>query len=283
MDEIRKKIGGLILKQPEAKEQWIILCSDSVGETAEAVVRATMRQFDANQVKIRRFSHISNEDHIHDVVEEAQSKCAFIAYTLVQPELRETMKRESIRAGIRTVDIMGPVMQAFVDTFNDFPLAQPGLLHRMDEDYFRRVEAVEFAVKFDDGRDARGILKAEIVLIGVSRTSKTPLSIFLAHKGYKVANYPLMPEVKAPSELFDIPKHKIFGLTMDPNYILKVRTERLKSLGLAPGAKYATLPRIIEELEYADRLMQALGCNVIDVSNRAIEETAGLILEIMQR
>lgn len=266
----------------KGKEQWILVCSDSVGETAETVVRATMRQFNVNQAKIKRYAHLTSEDDIRDVVVDASRKEAFIAYTLVQPELREMMKLESIRLGVRTVDIMGPMMQAFVDTFNDQPLATPGLLHRMDEDYFRRVEAVEFAVKYDDGRDARGFLQADIVLIGVSRTSKTPLSIYLAHKGYKVANMPLMPEVKVPDELRAISKQQLFGLTMDAEHILKVRTERLKSLGLAPHAQYATLPRIVEELEYADRLMRSLGCTIIDVSNRAIEETAGWMIGMMQ-
>jgi hypothetical protein len=279
-DNSRGQIGDCELN-PSANE-WIIVCSDSVGETAEAVVRATMRQFQANQVKIKRYSQVATEDAVREVIEDARSKRAFIAYTLVQPELRETMKMEAIKAGVRTVDIMGPMMQAFIDTFNDYPLSKPGLLHRMDEDYFRRVEAIEFSVKYDDGRDARGILKAEIVLIGVSRTSKTPLSIFLAHKGYKVANFPVVPEVKVPKELFEIPPRRIIGLTMDPEQILRIRSERLKSLGLTNSAKYATLPRILEELEYAEKLMKSLGCLVIDVTDKAIEETAGLIIDYIQ-
>lgn len=264
------------------RDYWIIVCSDSVGETAEAVVRATIRQFQDNRVKIKRFAHLANEDDIRMVVREAQEKHAFVAFTLVQPELREMMKKESIRMGVRTVDIMGPMMQAFIDTFDDRPVEKPGLLHRLDEDYFRRVEAIEFAVKYDDGRDSRGIMQAEIVLIGVSRTSKTPLSIFLAHKGYKVANLPLMPEVKVPPELRLIPKHRIFGLTMNPDSIVKVRTERLKSLGLAENARYASMQRVLEELEYAENLMKSLGCTVLDVTNRAIEETAGMIIDIYQ-
>lgn len=265
------------------QEHWIFICSDSLGETAEAVVRATMRQFNEKQLKIRRFSYLQNEQQIQNIFREAQNKRVFIVYTLVQPELREVMKKEAVRAGIRAVDIMGPMMQAFVDTFNNVPLSQPGLIHRLDDDYFKRVEAVEFAVKYDDGRDARGLLNAEIVLIGVSRTSKTPLSIYLAHKGYKVANFPLIPEVRLPEEIGKVPPNRIFGLTMNPELILNVRKERLKSLGLAHTASYASLPRIMEELEYARRTMDALGCHVIDVSNKAIEESAGLIIDILQK
>lgn len=260
------------------RQPIIYICSDSVGETAEAVARATIRQFDSQEAKIRRIGQIREEDEVRSIVEEAAATGGFIAYTLVQPELREMMREESIRTGVRAVDIMGPMMQAFVDTFNGSPKRQPGLLYEMDEDYFRRVEAIEFTVKSDDGRDMQALLEAEIVLIGVSRTSKTPLSIFLAHKGYKVANLPLMPEVKLPQELYQVNKRRIVGLYMNEEQMLRIRVERLKALGLAPGAKYATLQRIGEELEYAHSVMRHIGCSIIDVTDKAIEETAGIIL-----
>ncbi|WP_248928251.1 pyruvate, water dikinase regulatory protein [Paenibacillus hamazuiensis] len=256
----------------------ITICSDSVGETAEAVVRATIRQFDAHQVRTKRIGHIKNEDEIRAIMEEVARTGGFVAYTLVQPELREMMKEEAIRLGVRAVDIMGPMMQAFIDTFNDSPKRQPGLLHQLDEDYFRRVEAIEFAVKCDDGRDTSALLKADILLVGISRTSKTPLSIFLAHKGLKVSNLPLVPEVKVPKELFLVPGERIFGLTMDPEHLLKIRTERLRTVGLPYGAKYATLERISEELDYAHGLMKQVGCLIINVTDKAIEETAGIIM-----
>jgi [pyruvate, water dikinase]-phosphate phosphotransferase / [pyruvate, water dikinase] kinase len=261
------------------QEQHLYICSDSIGETAEAVAQATIHQFNTDQVRIKRHGHLKQEDEIRRVMEEAAATGGFVAYTLVQPELREMMKAEAIRLGVRAVDIMGPMMQAFIDTYGDAPKSKPGLLHEMDADYFRRVDAIEFAVKYDDGRDARGMLQAQVVLIGVSRTSKTPLSIFLAHKGIKVANLPVMPEVKPPAELFKIPSHRIIGLTMDAEHILNIRTERLKAVGLPNGSKYATLQRIVEELEYAEGLMKQLGCTVINVTNKAIEETAGIIAE----
>ncbi|MGG2198403.1 pyruvate, water dikinase regulatory protein [Paenibacillus validus] len=262
----------------EEQHYEITICSDSVGETAEAVVRATIRQFDAHQVRTKRIGHIKKEDEVRAIVEEAAHRGGFIAYTLVQPELRETMKEEALRLGVRAVDIMGPMMEAFVDTFNDAPKREPGLLHRLDEDYFRRVEAVEFAVKCDDGRDTSSLLKANLVLIGVSRTSKTPLSIFLAHKGIKVSNLPLVPEVKPPKELFLVPGSRIVGLTMDAEKLYKIRTERLKAVGLPFGAKYATMERIDEELQYAQTLMKQVGSLIINVTDKAIEETAGIIM-----
>lgn len=262
----------------DEQQKYIYVCSDSVGETAEAVVQATIRQFDAEHVVIKRVGSIQNEEGIHLLMEEAAKNGGMVAYTLVQPELREMMKAEAKRLDVGAVDIMGPMMQVFMDTFHDIPSRRVGLLHQMDEAYFRRVEAIEFAVKFDDGKDARGLIQADLVLIGVSRTSKTPLSIYLAHKGIKVANLPIVPEVKLPTELYKMSGRRIIGLTMDAEHILNIRIERLKSMGLPSNSKYASLQRIVEELEYAESLMKQLGSRVINVTNKAIEETAGIIM-----
>ncbi|WP_019419265.1 pyruvate, water dikinase regulatory protein [Paenibacillus sp. OSY-SE] len=259
----------------------ITVCSDSVGETAEIVVRATVRQFQGHEVKIKRVSHIKHEDEIRTVMEQVSSEGGFVVYTLVQPELREMMKEEAIRLGVRAVDIMGPMMQAFIDTFNDAPRRQPGLLHQMDDDYFRRMEAIEFTVKCDDGRDTTAILEADIVLVGVSRTSKTPLSMFLSHKGYKVANVPLVPEVKPPQEMYQISGDRIFMLTMSAEQLLRIREERLKSLGLPNGSSYVSSERIQEELHYGSVLADAWKCHVLDVSDKAIEETANIIVRLL--
>jgi regulator of PEP synthase PpsR (kinase-PPPase family) len=267
---------------PVGMTKTIFVCSDAVGETAEAVARATARQFTTEQIRIKRYGNIKEEDEVKAIIREAAGEGGFIAYTLVQPELRDTMREETIRAGVRAVDVMGPMMQAFIDTFNDSPKYQPGLLHEMDESYFRKIEAVEFAVKYDDGKDARGLLTAQVVLVGVSRTSKTPLSVYLAHKGIKTANYPLTIEVKPPEELFAAsPAGLVVGLTMQPERLLRIRTERLRSLGLPSQAHYASRERIEQEIQFANAIMERLKCPVIDVTEKAIEETAGLIMELM--
>jgi regulator of PEP synthase PpsR (kinase-PPPase family) len=213
------------------------------------------------------------------IIAEASLTGGFISYTLVQPELREFMREEAVKQGVRAVDVMGPMLQAYVDTFNDHPRKQPGLLHSIDEDYHRRMEAIEFAVTYDDGKDVNGLLQAQVILIGVSRTSKTPLSVFLSHKGIKVANLPLMPEVLPPEELRQGPGRLIVGLTMQPGHLLEIRTERLKALGLPSTAQYASAERIQRELDYAASVMESLACPIIDVTNRAIEESAGIIYE----
>ena len=257
----------------------IFIVSDSVGETADFVVRAAASQFDQNRFEIRRFPYVDHKDAIRGIVKEAADCESFIAYTLILPPLRETMRLEAERVGVMTVDIMGPMMNAFQSVFRAEPTLLPGLLHRLDDEYFRRVEAVEFAVKSDDGRDARNLLRADVTLIGVSRTSKTPLSMYLAHKQLRVANVPLLPESRPPEELFVLPRERVIGLTINAEQLYQVRRERLRALGLSDDANYAQPRRVQEELRYAESVMKRVGCRVIDVSQRAVEEIAGLILE----
>ncbi|MGN7456573.1 pyruvate, water dikinase regulatory protein [Paenibacillus pasadenensis] len=257
----------------------IVVCSDSAGETAETVVRATLRQFEAESVQVERWANVKSEEEVRELMEHAASIGSFVVYTLVLPELREMIRQESARLGVCAVDVMGPVMEGFVRTFNSAPKQEAGRPHRMDEEYFTRVEAVEFTVKSDDGQHVVGWKDADLILLGVSRTSKTPLGIYLAHKGYKVANYPLVPEVKPPEELFRMPGSRFVGLTMQPEKLISIRIERLKSMGLPAGVSYARLERVAEELEYAQELFRRLGCLVVDVTDRAIEETAGVILD----
>jgi len=266
----------------QASTHFIAICSDSIGETAEAVVQATLRQFELEDAEIKRYMNVRDEEELTELMEEVARRGGFMAYTLVQPELREVIREEAVRLNIRAVDIMGPMMQAFADTFNDYPKRLPGLLHRLDDTYFRRVEAMEFAVQYDDGKDVSAILKADIILLGVSRISKTPLSMFLAHKGYKTVNYPIVPEMSPPSQLQEVKAGTIIGLTIEPEHLLKIRSERLKVMGLPNEVQYATLERIREELDYALSLYERLGCPVIDVTDKAIEETAGLITNLLK-
>lgn len=261
----------------------VYVVSDSVGETAEFVVRAAASQFDGGRVELRRVSHVDDAEPIQEIVAAAKEAGAFIAFTLVLPHLRDAMMKEAREMQVPAVDIMGPMMDVFRDVYNLEPKLRPGLVHQMDDDYFRRVEAIEFAVKYDDGRDPRGLLRADVVLVGVSRTSKTPLSMYLAHKRFKVANVPLVPEVDPPDELFEISPKKIIGLTISPNELNLIRQERLKALGLKAQANYASLDRILLELDFAEGIMKRLGCPLINVSNKAVEETANTILDILKR
>ena len=259
------------------------MVSDSVGETAEFVVKAVATQFNGGNVEIRRNSYVDDFEDIEDVLILARTGKSIIAYTIVIPVLKEYLDRRAAEENILAVDLLSPLMNAFTTSFNKKPHHQPGLMRKLDEEYFRKIEAIEFAVKYDDGRDPRGILKADIVLIGVSRTSKTPLSMYLAHKRFKVANVPLVPEVPAPDELFKIPRKNCIGLIISPDKLNEIRLERLKALGLGSKASYASFERILDELDYAEKIMKRVGCPIINVSNKAIEETAGLILEVLKK
>src|SRR4051812_43336419 len=255
----------------------IYVVSDSVGETAELVTKAAISQFSGNDITIKRFPFVEDESNVDEVISLTKNDEGMIAYTLVKPEIREYMKVTAEKADILAYDIIGPLMDQIQLLCGEAPMNKPGLIHKLDEDYFKKVEAIEFAVKYDDGRDPRGILKADIVLVGVSRTSKTPLSQYLAHKRLKVANVPLVPEVDPPEELFSISPEKCFGLRISPDKLNDIRKERLKTLGLSDNANYANLDRIKEEISYFDKIAERIGCRVIDVTNKAVEETANII------
>ncbi|MFY9944950.1 MAG: pyruvate, water dikinase regulatory protein [Exiguobacterium chiriqhucha] len=271
--------SGLTLTQ----KQLVFVVSDSVGETCELVVRAASIQFHENAIETLRIPFVEDGQTIHDVVTQARAQGAVIAFTLVNEEHRSLLVRLGQEYGVKTVDLLGDLLDVLAGQLGESPREKPGLIYRLDEDYFRKIEAMEFAVKYDDGRDPRGLKKADIVLVGVSRTSKTPLSQYLALKRYKVANVPLVPESRPPEELFELPPDKCVGLIISPDKLISIRMERLKSLGLKPEADYAQLERINRELEYARGIYERIGCEVIDVTNKAVEETAGIILRMLDQ
>ncbi|AKX93362.1 putative pyruvate, phosphate dikinase regulatory protein [Moorella thermoacetica] len=261
----------------------IYVISDSLGETAEYVARAAASQFDGGGLDIRRVPYVTDLDHLEEVVNEAAQEQGIIAFTLVLPDLKKKLLELAAARGLEAVDLLGPLMDAITRVTGGRPRLEPGLIRRTDEDYFRKMEAIDFAVKYDNGKDIRGLSHADLVLIGVSRTSKTPVCMYLAHKRLRAANLALVPEVPLPGELLNLPPEKIIGLTIDAGLLYQIRQERLKTLGLPGPAGYATRERIEEELAYARRVMDQLGCPVINVINKAVEETAGKILQIYYR
>lgn len=265
------------------EKETVFVVSDSVGETADLVVKAVATQFNGGFVELRKNAFVENYEDIEDILLMAKQVPSLIAYTIVIPKLKSYLDRRAKEENLAAIDLLSPLMDAFSRTFNKSPKYQPKLMRQLDESYFKKIEAIEFAVKYDDGRDPRGLLHADIVLVGVSRTSKTPLSMYLAHKRYKVANVPLVPEVAPPDELYQISRNKCVGLIISPDKLNSIRKERLKNLGLTSQANYASFERILEELDYADKIMRRLGCPVINVSDKAIEETADYILNRLNK
>ena len=261
----------------------IYVISDSVGETAQQVTKAALSQFNREyDCEIRRFPYVADETFLIEVLESGKNEGAIIVYTLVSENLLNITKDFCDKEELSHVDLMTPLINQISKKTGVKPKREPGIIRKLDESYFKRVEAIEFAVKYDDGKDPRGILKSDIVLLGISRTSKTPLSMYLANKNIKVANVPLVPEIPIPKEVFEINPKKIIGLTNTPEKLNSIRQERLKALGLSSNSSYANLERILQELDYSEKIMKKAGCPVIDVSNKAIEETAGIILDIMK-
>lgn len=260
---------------------YIYVVSDSLGETGELLGKAAAIQFNSSIGDIYKFPFTFEKFQIDNIIEQASREKSLILYTLVLPEYRDYLYKKAIEKNIVAIDILGPVIESLTQLTGREPRREVGLNRKLNAEYFKKVEAVEFAVKYDDGKDPRGILKADIVLIGISRTSKTPLSMYLAYRNYKVANIPLVPEVEPPKELFEISPRKIIGLTNDPDKLNSIRIERLKDMGVKSSSTYAQMDRILKELEFADNLFAKLRCPVINVSSKAIEETASIILSII--
>lgn len=260
----------------------VYVVSDSLGDTAESVAKATVSQFDEN-IDIIRVPFIRHTEQIQRVIDEAAERGAVVCHTLVSAELRADFERIAEAKHVKYVDILGPMLNMVGTVSTTRPRMKPGIIHKLDEEYFKKVEAIEFAVKYDDGKNPAGFEKADVVLIGVSRTSKTPLSMYMAHKKFKVANLPLVPEVQLPEEIFHVPPYRIVGLIIDPYKLNTIRSERMKALGFSGTANYTDIDSIEDELSYAKEVMRQLHCPVIDVSNKAIEETATRIMSIVQR
>lgn len=258
----------------------IFIISDSTGETAHQLAIAAAYHFKGCEVTYHTYPHTEATEHIDDILFRAkQCKHVVIVYTIVMTAVREYLEKRIKEEHLPSVDLLWPTITTFSRVLGYMPALYPGALRQMDEQYFRRIEAIEFAVKCDDGKNTDSLLQADIILIGISRTSKTPLSIFLAHKGYKVANIPIVPSLPLPQILWEIPKEKIIGLTSDPQLIARIRYQRSTMLGLSQQQDYASPSEIIAEMNFAKKIMQDLDCIIINTNNKGIEESASLILQ----
>jgi regulator of PEP synthase PpsR (kinase-PPPase family) len=256
--------------------------SDATGETAARLVQALEAQFPEQEFVEIRHPRVENEEDLQLAVNRMRGRPAVVVYTLVKPEMRETMRALCRRARRHNCDLLGQPIDAVARVSGMAARMTPGSRPPLNSAYFRRMEAIEFAVKFDDGV-GRGFLDADIVLVGVSRTSKTPLSIYLGYLGHKAANVPVVKGIEPPAELFEIDPAKIVGLTIDPNRLLDIRRARVRTMGGgARNRKYAELDEIYEELEEATKLQRRLGCPVIDISDLSIEETAARVLRVVE-
>jgi [pyruvate, water dikinase]-phosphate phosphotransferase / [pyruvate, water dikinase] kinase len=257
------------------------IVSDSTGETAARLVMALEAQFPEQEFEEVRHPRVESVEDLELAVRSARGRPAVVVYTLVDPELRDAMRRLCRRARVHYCDVLGHPIDAVARVSGQAARMTPGTRAPLNPAYFRRIEAMEFAVKYDDGVGT-GLDEADIVLVGVSRTSKTPLSIYLGYLGHKVANVPVVKGIEPPRELWEIDPAKIVGLTIDPNRLVEIRRGRLRNLG-AQNRHYAELAEIYEELDEAGAIQRRLGCPVIDISELSIEETAQRILRTVEQ
>lgn len=263
----------------EKKKVNIFVISDSIGETAYNLVQAAVVQFPDVDFDIQQYPLVRTASLLDGILKRAKRVDAMIIHTLVLKELSKRIESYCEENSLQCVGALDRLLRMFEKRTSMSPKLEVGLNHHTDKDYFKRIECMEFAVNFDDGKDPSGFTQADIVLLGVSRTSKTPLSLYLANKGYKVANLPLVPKAKIPDELYEIDRQKIFGLTNDPAILNSIRRQRMVAYGLNPDSHYSNLENINNELNFSQELYRKLGCLVINTANKSIEETATLIME----
>jgi len=263
--------------------QQIYVVSGGSGETALRMVQAVLTQFSKGESSalVRRFQNVRSQEDLDRVLQMAADKRAVIIHTTVSREMRDYLAKRCSALRITQVDLFGNLLDTMALYLRERPEERPGSFHAVGDKYFRRIEAIEFALKFDDGIDMAGLADADIVLVGISRTSKTPLSMYLAMEGFKVMNVPLVPGVPLPLELQAIPQGRVVGLTIQADRLQEIRAYRLKRLGATGTAdSYSDMGRILDELAYADDIFKHhRRWPVLDVTGRSIEETAGLVLD----
>jgi regulator of PEP synthase PpsR (kinase-PPPase family) len=262
----------------------VYILSDGTGETASLMTKAALVQYQGFDVSLIRCKNIRNEDQITAILNEVKENKGFIVYTVVSHELRTQIEKKSLDLKIIAVDLLGPLLHGLDNYFHvsNTPM-KAGILRIIDEKYFKRIDAIEYTVKHDDGKELRDLENADIILVGISRTSKTPLSIFLSHKGWKVVNIPLVINIPPPKEIFEVDQRKIIALTIDPEKLMKIRQNRVLKFG-DNNTEYANLKNIMSEVEFASELFKKnKKWPVFDVTSRALEETAAEIIKIISR
>ena len=260
----------------------IHVISDSTGETAARFAEAVERQFPDEEFEIVRHPRITTVDDVQLAAARARGRRAVMMFTIVEPQFREAMRTLCRRYRLHYCDLLGHPIDAVARVSGQPATGTPGAKPVLDSSYFKRIAAIEFAVRYDDGVATHELHEADIVLVGVSRSSKTPLSMYLGYLGYKVANVPIVRGIDPPKELFEIDRAKIVGLTIDAERLSEIRQVRARLMRLSKGA-YSELTGIYEELEQAAAVHRQLGCPVVDVSELSIEETAQRVLRLVER
>ena len=257
------------------------LLSDSTGETLEMIAKAALAQFDDGNIVRHFWPMVRSQQHLDRILGEIAANPGLVLFTLVNPDTRRRLEDRCRALGLPVIPALDTVTDALENLLGQEAKARPGRQHLMDDAYFDRVEAIQFTIAHDDGVGWENWEEADIVLAGVSRTSKTPTSIYLANRGYKTANIPIVIESPPPPALFDLRQPLVVDLTTAPERLIQVRRNRLLSLNQAPETAYVDAERVAREVQFARRMFADNGWPVIDVTRRSIEETAAAIMQML--
>jgi regulator of PEP synthase PpsR (kinase-PPPase family) len=271
------------IQPSSSKRPPIFIVSGGVGASGEQIVHTLLAQFPNHQAQVITFGNIRSVDQVVQVVNKAKKKAGLIVHTLVDSDLRRALIQQAEQEGVLAIDLMGDLMIWMIANYQQEPLNIPGLYRQLNKDYFERVSAIEFTMAHDDGKDASGWPKADIVLIGVSRTGKTPISLYLSVLGWKVANIPLVPEIPTPAGLRDLDPKQAIGLTIDPGQLLLHRQHRQRQLGIGGSSAYTNPIYIHEEIQESRKLFLQAGYAIINVTDKPIETCTDEIIRTITR
>jgi [pyruvate, water dikinase]-phosphate phosphotransferase / [pyruvate, water dikinase] kinase len=269
-----------LYESARVKQLDLHLLSDSTGETLDMVASACLAQFERIEAHRHFWPMVRSEGHLERVLDDIEKKPGLVLYTLVNPTIRRELERKCRQRGIHAVPVLDPVIHALSALSGEQAQGRAGRQHALDAAYFARVDAIQFTIAHDDGLGTDNWEEADIVLAGVSRSSKTPTSIYLANRGYKVANIPLVPESPPPAALFGLRHPMVVGLTTNIERLIQIRRNRLIALNQAPETDYVDVEAVNAELAFARRMFADNNWPVIDVTRRSIEETAIAIVKL---
>ena len=260
----------------------IHLVSDSTGETVTLVARACLVQFDEIELEEHLWSLVRTREKVNDIITTVEKQGGVIIYTLVDQNIRSHLETKCVDSQIPCIPVLDPIISALGRFLGSESHARPGSQHVMNAEYFSRIKAMEFALSHDDGQLSQDLDEADVVLLGVSRTSKTPTCIYLANRGLKTANIPIVPGCPLPKELLKLNKPLIVGLTKDPRRLVEIRRQRLRLLSQDENTDYVDIEMVSQEINEARRLFTKHGWPIINVSRKSIEETAATIFQLYQ-
>lgn len=261
--------------------QVIVIVTGGSGASAEQVVHTVLAQFPPNSAQVITIPHVRRTAQIDEAVQRAAANHSLLVHTLVEAPLRSYLVTQAQAAGLTAIDLMGPLLEHLSQMLGQQPFGQPGLYRQLNRAYFDRVAAIDFSMAHDDGKNPAGLPRADLVLAGVSRAGKTPLSLYLAVLGWKVANVPLVPGLEPPQQLFEIDPQRVLGLTIEPGQLILMRQQRQRLLGAPAVGDYVDPLKITEELEYARAIFKRGGFSVLNMTDKPVETCADEVIRLM--